>query len=67
MLECYTKVWKDFDPKAEVSLERTIEGALKLAREISDRDNGMQTLVTGSLHIVSGALRLLEQDTPNVP
>ncbi len=40
--------------EAEISLERTIEGALKLAREISYRDNGMQTLATGSLHLVSG-------------
>ena len=62
--ECYAEVWKSLDPKATVSRERTIEGALHRAREIGDQNEGMQTLVTGSLHLVSGALNLLEPDHP---
>ena len=58
--ELYAKFWKKIDPEATVSCERTIEGALHQAREIGDQNNGMQTLVTGSLHLVSGALYLLE-------
>lgn len=58
--EHYAKVWKNIDHKATVSRERTIEGALHRAKEIGDQNDGMQTLVTGSLHLVSGALYLLE-------
>ncbi len=58
--ERYAKVWKNIDHKAMVSRERTIEGALHRAKEIGDQNDGMQTLVTGSLHLVSGALYLLE-------
>ena len=58
--ERYAKVWKNIDHKATVSRERTIEGALHRAKEIGDQNDGMQTLVTGSLHLVSGALYLLE-------
>lgn len=57
---------KNIDAKATISLERTIEGALNLARRIGDRDNGMQTLITGSLHLVGGALCLLEPTASDV-
>ena len=62
--EHYAEVWRDVDHKATVSRERTIEGALHRAKEIGDQNDGMQTLVTGSLHLVSGALCLLEPDHP---
>ena len=62
--EHYAKVWNNIDHKATVSRERTIEGALHRAKEIGDQNDGMQTLVTGSLHLVSGALYLLEPDHP---
>ena len=60
--ELYAEFWKKFDPEAAVSCERTIEGALHQARQIGELNNGMQTLITGSLHLVSGALYLLEPD-----
>ena len=60
--ERYAQVWNDLDHRATLSLERTIEGALHRAREIGDQNDGMQTLITGSLHLVSGALHLLEPD-----
>jgi folylpolyglutamate synthase len=42
-----------------VTTAPTIEGAVKLAREIGAREDGMQVLVTGSLHMVGGALNVL--------
>jgi folylpolyglutamate synthase/dihydropteroate synthase len=62
--ERYAKVWKSIDQKATVLRERTIEEALHRAKEIGDQNDGMQTLVTGSLHLVSGALNLLRPDLP---
>jgi hypothetical protein len=60
--ERYAEAWEKFDPTATISRERTIEGALHRAREIGDQSNGIQALITGSLHLVSGALCLLESD-----
>ncbi|KAL5315347.1 hypothetical protein ACEPPN_016214 [Leptodophora sp. 'Broadleaf-Isolate-01'] len=60
--ELYAKTWGNLDPTATVLCKRTIEGALNRARGIGDQNNGMQALVTGSLHLVSGALCLLESD-----
>ena len=62
--EGYARFWKNFDNKAMVSCERTIEEALHRAKEIGDQNDGMQTLVTGSLHLVSGVLCLLESGHP---
>jgi folylpolyglutamate synthase len=55
----YSALWKDFDHQAAVSSEPTIEGALNLAKQISAKEGGMQAFVTGSLHLVGGALNLL--------
>jgi len=60
--ESYVQVWRNLDHRATISRERTIEGALHRAREFGNQNDGMQTLVTGSLHLVSGALYLLEPD-----
>lgn len=46
-------------------MERTIEEALDRARRI-DRGQGIQVLITGSLHLVGGALCLLEPDENTV-
>ena len=62
--ERYAQAWKNMDHRATISRERTIEGALHRAKEIGDQNDGMQTLITGSLHLVSGALYLLEPDHP---
>ncbi|KAL8646467.1 MAG: hypothetical protein Q9210_006127 [Variospora velana] len=63
----YIEAYRSIDPNAHISIESTIEGALNLAREIGSRDNGMQALVTGSLYLIGGALRLLEKDTKEIP
>ena len=55
----YANLWKRLDPEAEVLIETTIEGALNLAKKIGEKSGGMQTLVTGSLHMVGGALNIL--------
>lgn len=60
--ERYAKTWRHLDSTATVLCEQTIESALDLAREIGDQNSGMQALVTGSLHLVSGALCLLDLD-----
>ncbi|KAI9726530.1 MAG: hypothetical protein M1834_009017 [Cirrosporium novae-zelandiae] len=55
----YNEVWGRIDPNAKISREPTIDGALRLVKRISDQNNGVQVLVTGSLHLVGGALCLL--------
>ncbi|CZS92453.1 related to folylpolyglutamate synthetase [Rhynchosporium agropyri] len=60
--ERYAETWSRLDPTAVVICERTIEGALDRAREIGDQNNGVQALITGSLHLVSGALYLLDSE-----
>lgn len=55
----YVPLWKELDPQAEVSSEKTIEGAIKLAKRISAQQGGMQCFVTGSLHLVGGSLSIL--------
>ena len=59
----YVEAYKNIDPNVDIAIEPDIESALNLARKIGDRGNGMQTLVTGSLYLVGGALRLLEAST----
>jgi folylpolyglutamate synthase len=58
-LAVYSEFWKKFDPQANVLKHSTIEGALMLAKRIGDQEGGMQTLVTGSLYLVGGALNIL--------
>lgn len=55
--------WKTFDPLAEISVIPTIEEALNFAQGLSkDLKEGetVQAFVTGSLHLVGGALGILE-------
>ena len=66
MRDAYISAWKSVDPAVEISVEETIEGALNLAREIGERENGVQTLITGSLYLVGGALSLLERKESSV-
>ncbi|KAJ5312639.1 hypothetical protein N7508_003469 [Penicillium antarcticum] len=58
----YSSLWKDFDNQAVVSSESTIEGALNSAKQISAQESGAQIFVTGSLHLVGGALNLLRPE-----
>ncbi|KMU78014.1 bifunctional protein folC [Coccidioides immitis RMSCC 3703] len=56
----YSSLWKVLDPQAIVTSVPTIEGAIKLAKKIGAQGGGMQTLVTGSLYLVGGALNVLQ-------
>ena len=59
LLAVYCDIWKRIDPEAVVVSEPAIEGALKFARSIGEENGGMETLITGSLHLVGGALNFL--------
>ena len=54
--------WAELDPLARVVLLPTIEEALDYARYVAgDSDLQVQAYVTGSLHLVGGALGILEK------
>ncbi|TGZ78639.1 putative tetrahydrofolylpolyglutamate synthase [Ascodesmis nigricans] len=59
VLTMYSEGWKKIDPQAEIITENAIEGALHAARKIGEKEGGMRTLITGSLHLVGGVLNLL--------
>jgi folylpolyglutamate synthase len=58
----YSDIWKKFDPKATISSEPTIEEALNLAKSVARNHGGMDVFVTGSLHLVGGALNVMQPD-----
>ncbi|KAL2157172.1 hypothetical protein VTH06DRAFT_6393 [Thermothelomyces fergusii] len=52
--------WKQLDPSANIMLIPTIEEAINTARSLATGDHKVQALITGSLHLVGGALSILE-------
>lgn len=58
-LALYSNLWMEKDPEAVIVRQDAIEGALNFAKGIGKQHNGTETLVTGSLHLVGGALNLL--------
>ena len=56
----YNELWKRLDPDTDIKETSTIEEALGLASKISDQYSRMQALITGSQHLVGGALRILK-------
>ncbi len=56
----YSALWQSLDSKCHVAIAPTVEEAISLAREIEKQ--GMQTLITGSFHLVGGALFILEPE-----
>ncbi|KAL2390322.1 hypothetical protein RJ035_001359 [Blastomyces gilchristii] len=57
--DLYSSIWKGLNPQGVVSCEPTIEGAIKFAKRMGALQGGMEVLVTGSLHLVGGALNIL--------
>ena len=55
----YAEIWRTLDNNTEVITTATIEEAMTRAQEIGAA-NGMQTLITGSLYLVGGALYIIE-------
>ena len=61
----FAEKWSSLDPKANVTVSASIEEAINRVRDIEktvDTKGGetVQALVTGSLHLVGGALAILE-------
>ena len=60
----FAERWSTLDPAANVMLIPTIEEAINRARSLSETTEGdqkVQALITGSLHLVGGALGILEK------
>ncbi|KAF6821379.1 folylpolyglutamate synthase [Colletotrichum musicola] len=59
----FAERWAQLDPKADVKVIPTIEEALNHVRQLGEglgEGEKVQALVTGSLHLVGGALGILE-------
>lgn len=52
--------WKELDPETEVTVAPTIEDAVDRVRSIGDGKVDIRTLITGSFHLIGGALTVLE-------
>ena len=59
--DIFLKVWYEVFPESVVAYEPYISGALHLAKQLGESDGGMQTLITGSQHLVGPALSLLQE------
>lgn len=63
MQRVFAERWSALDPAANVMLIPTIEEAINMARKLAAEKEGapkVQALITGSLHLVGGALGILE-------
>ncbi len=60
LLDHYMKPWERTYPRSKVGKMQSIESALKLVKEIEAQGNATHVLVTGSLHVVGEALRILD-------
>jgi folylpolyglutamate synthase len=56
----YADIWKKAHPETKIFFEPTIRGALRIARKIGEDHATVQTLVTGSQHLVGGFLPLIQ-------
>jgi len=60
--EVQAETWRALCPTSRVFCDRTIQDALDRVRGIAVENHKPQVLITGSLHLVSGAICLLETD-----
>lgn len=60
----FAEKWSQLDPSAKVTVLPSIEGAINHVRELASDLDGegdtVQAFITGSLHLVGGALGILE-------
>ncbi|KAI2641079.1 tetrahydrofolylpolyglutamate synthase [Xylaria nigripes] len=59
----FAQTWAALDPSAKIAVVPTIEEAIDHMRNIGtsvDKEQKLQVLITGSLHLVGGALSILE-------
>ncbi|KAI0571620.1 FolC Folylpolyglutamate synthase [Pyrenophora tritici-repentis] len=62
--KAFGEIWKRFHQDSRILYEPNIQKALDSAREIGTEAKGMQTLITGSQHLVGGALYSLNSYAP---
>ncbi len=55
-----SEIWKKLDSTASISLESTIEEALRLAMTFANPDYGLQAFITGHDRLVGPALSILD-------
>lgn len=63
MQRAFAEKWTTLDPTADVSVVPSIEEAINKARGFTDQlkdGEKVHALITGSLHLVGGALQILE-------
>ncbi|XP_014550968.1 hypothetical protein COCVIDRAFT_42651 [Bipolaris victoriae FI3] len=58
--KAFGEIWKRFHQNSEILYEPNIQKALDSARKIGTEARGMQTLITGSQHLVGAALHSLD-------
>ncbi|KAI3396742.1 hypothetical protein diail_11770 [Diaporthe ilicicola] len=59
----FAERWSTLDPKAKITVIPSIEEAINVARELTnslEEGETVQAFITGSLHLVGGALGILE-------
>jgi folylpolyglutamate synthase len=61
----FGEIWKRFHQNSRILYEPNIQQALESAREIGTEARGMQTLITGSQHLVGAALHSLNSYAPD--
>jgi folylpolyglutamate synthase len=54
--KAFGEIWERFHQNSRISYEPNIQKALDSARKIGTEARGMQTLITGSQHLVGAAL-----------
>jgi folylpolyglutamate synthase len=63
--KAFGETWERFHHSSRISYEPNIQKALDSARKIGTEAKGMQTLVTGSQHLVGAALFSLNNYAPD--
>ena len=56
----YSELWIKKDPEAVIVRQDAIEGAIHFVKNIGGGNHETETLITGSLHLVGGALNILQ-------
>jgi hypothetical protein len=62
--EAFGEIWKRFHEESRILYEPNVQKALDSARKLGMEVGGMHTLVTGSQHLVGGALYSLNKYAP---
>ncbi|KAK4545541.1 hypothetical protein LTR36_002891 [Oleoguttula mirabilis] len=58
--ELFRETWQKVQPDTQIWDEPTIQGAIERAKQLGGENGEVQTLITGSQHLVGPALRILK-------